>query len=84
MPSDQERPFLEALIHSDDRSVDSVIVGGLLALVVLCGLAVYDAIWLGHAFAPLNFATGAGALLGAMGGAKRLRDGAAIDQDTPK
>lgn len=68
--------FLTSLLSSDDRSADSVIVGGLIALAFVCGLETVDVIR-GHDFQPLNFATASGALLAAMGGAKRLRDGGA-------
>lgn len=66
--------FLTSLLSSDDRSVDSVIMGGLAALCFLFGLETWD-VARGHDFQPLNFATASGALLAAIGGAKRLRDG---------
>ena len=73
--------FISALIHSDDRSVDSVIIGGLLALIVLCGLSIYDVVRSGHDFGYLNFGAGCASILGGVGGAKRLRDGTATDGD---
>lgn len=68
---------IAACFASDDRTVDSVIVGGFVALFFLCGLSAYDVIRHGHDFGYLNFGTGCAAVLGGMGGAKRLRDGAA-------
>lgn len=68
--------FFSSLLSSDDRSADSVIVGGLIALVVLCGLSLWDVIRSSHEFSALNFGGGCAAVLGGIGGAKRLRDGA--------
>lgn len=68
--------FLSQLVATDDGAVDSVIVGGLLALFVLSGLQIYDVVGMHHDFGPINFATASAAILGSVGGAKRLRDGA--------
>lgn len=67
--------FLARLLASDDRSVDSVIVGGMLGMIVLCGLSTYDVVAHSAAFGPVNFGAGAGSILGAIGAGKRLRDG---------
>lgn len=68
--------FFRALIHSDEVTADSIIVGGLTALGALIVYQGY-AMALGGAamFNPLTFSTGAGALITAIGGARRLRDG---------
>ena len=64
-----------ALFDSDNRSVDSVIVGGLASLFVYLGLSIFDVAWQGHDFGALNYGGGVIAILGAIGGSKRLRDG---------
>lgn len=68
--------FLSALVSSDDRSADSVIIGGFVALGALITFSAWDVMRAGHDFGALNFATGCAAILAGMGGAKRLRDGA--------
>jgi hypothetical protein len=75
---DQDRPpqggFVQSLLASDDRSVDSIIVCGvfaLLALIAFCGYAT----WRDPAsFNPINYGTAATALLAGIGGGRRMRD----------
>lgn len=67
--------FFASLVSATDGQVDSIIVGGIIALLVLCGLSTWNVVELHNAFGPLDFATGCGAILGAIGGGKRLRDG---------
>lgn len=61
-------------MSSDDRAADSVIVAGLSTVLMLGGFQGYDTIVAHHEFNPISFATGAAALIAAMGAGKGLRD----------
>lgn len=67
--------WLKALLSKSDASADSVIVGGLFSVIMFWGLAAYDVGIAHHDFSPLNAATGSAAIIGAIGAAKRFRDG---------
>lgn len=69
--------WVAALLAQDEKGADSVVVGGLLIILCLIFLQAYDVIWLSHSFGAINFATASGGTLGALGGAKRFRDGKA-------
>lgn len=66
--------FFSHLMASDDRAIDSLIFGGMVALVALILFSGYALYRDAASFNPLNFGTAAGALLTAIGGARRLRD----------
>lgn len=70
-----ERGFLAALFHADDPSADSLVLGALVMLAALIGLAGYDVIVNGREFSAFNFGTAGGAVLTALGAGKRWRDG---------
>jgi hypothetical protein len=67
--------YLKALFHSDDSQVDSLIFGGLTAIAALIGLQVYTTIIRPQDFSPVNFGGAVTAILGGIGGGRRLRDG---------
>ena len=67
--------FFRNLIAVDDAAVDSIIVGGAVALVSLIGMAIWQDWTTPSAFNALSFGGGAAAILGAIGAGKRLRDG---------
>lgn len=69
-----QRGFFRALFHSQDASADSLIFGGLIALFVLCALQIFTVTWQGKEFGPWSFASACGTILGAIGGAKTVRD----------
>lgn len=54
---------------------DEIQIGGFACLVTLCGLSLIDLTYLHSAFSPTGFGGGAAAILGAMAGGKRIRDG---------
>jgi hypothetical protein len=68
--------FLRDLIANKESGVDSVIVGGLVALFVMCGLSVWDVVAAHHEFAALTFAGATTTIIGGIAGGKRWRDGA--------
>jgi hypothetical protein len=61
--------MLGRLLSSEDRSVDELVAGGLLALLVYCGCAAYDLVALGHGFGAMGFAGGVSTILAALAGA---------------
>ena len=67
--------LLSALINSSDSTADSVIVGGLAALVSLFVFVGYALVRDPTTFSPIGYGTAATAILTGIGGAKRLRDG---------
>lgn len=67
--------WLKALFSSTDAGSDSVIVGGLFAILALTALDGFDVIYRAHAFDPTTYALAAGGLIAAIAGGKRLRDG---------
>jgi len=67
--------FLRDLISNKEAGVDSVIVGGLLAMAVMCGLSIWDVIMAHHEFAALTFAGATTTIIGGIAGGKRWRDG---------
>ncbi len=67
--------FFGHLLATDDGAVDSIVFGGLaaqLALIAFTGYALYHD---PASFNPINFGGASGALLAAIGGGRRLRDG---------
>lgn len=68
--------WLAALLSAKDSAADSIIVGGLLAMLVLCGLTVYTVIFQHVEFSGTGFAGAVAVILGAIGTGKRIRDGA--------
>lgn len=73
--------FLKALFSATDKQVDSIIVAGLFCALALCALESYAVVLAHQAFDPLNFSSGAGLILGGIGGAKWARDGRKTDAD---
>lgn len=68
--------FFRSLFASDDLAADSLVLGALMCLATLCGLAIYLAVRDPAALPALwGFAAPASILLGTFGGAKALRDG---------
>lgn len=65
--------WLRALLSSSDASADSIVVGGLFALLTGCIIALYVAFRNGS-FSFGDFSLFVGATLAAMGGAKTARD----------
>ena len=53
---------------------DEIMIGGFLSLVTLCMLSGIDLVYWHGSFSPMNFGGGAAAIIGAMGGAKTVRD----------
>lgn len=66
--------WLKALFSSTDAGSDSVIVGGLFAILSLTAFTA-GSMWQGHPFDPTSYALAAGGLIAAIAGGKRLRDG---------
>ena len=64
------KAFLLSLLSGDEREVDSVIVCGVVALVVMLAITIWQPGW-----NPVPYATSAATVIGTIGGAKRLRDG---------
>lgn len=67
--------FWRQLVSPDEVAVDSIIVGGIAAMVSLIGMAVWQAWHDPMAFNCLSFGSGSATILGAIGAGKRLRDG---------
>jgi hypothetical protein len=66
--------FFGELISASEKKVDAITVGGLLALLVMCGCVVYTAVLDVHTFSPLTFGSGAATILGGYGLGKGGRD----------
>lgn len=66
--------FFASLVHSSDRTVDSLAVAGLAGVVVFLGVTVYSVIQDVHVFSPISYGTGLGTILGALGAGKGARD----------
>jgi hypothetical protein len=64
---------LGSLLSSTDHSVDEVVVGGLLALVVYCGISIGDVVR-GKDWSPVSYGGGVVAILGAMAGGVGARN----------
>ncbi len=72
---------LASLVSSDDRSVDSIIVAGLVAiaaLVLFCGYALMRD---PTSFNPINFGGAVSAILAGIGGGRCARDWNQGDHD---
>ena len=65
--------FITNLLSSDESVTDSLIVGGLLALLALIAFTGYALVQNPASFGPLDFATATAAILAAIGGGRRLR-----------
>lgn len=66
--------FLRPLLATDEAGVDSIIVGGLFALVALIGVSVYLAIVDHASWSPAGYAGAVVLIMGAMAGGKTVRD----------
>lgn len=67
--------FFAHAVSSSDKSVDSLILGGVfVALPALILFQAWDILRSHNAFSPINFATGCGIILAAVGGGKGVRD----------
>lgn len=53
---------------------DEIIIGGMMMMITYTCLATYSVVTLHAPFDTLNFATGAAAILGAIGGGQGLRE----------
>lgn len=63
------------LLASQEVDADSLIVGALVALLGLLAFTGY-ATWMdSHTFSPAQYGLAVASILGALGGARRLRDG---------
>ena len=62
-------------LFSSDTAIDDLVVGAVGCLTALVGFCGYDLVWLHNPFNPINFGGACAAILGAAGGARRLRDG---------
>ena len=67
--------FWRQLVSPDEAAVDSIIVGGAVALGAIIGMAIWQTWSAPTAFNGLSFGSGCAAILGAIGAGKRLRDG---------
>ena len=67
--------FWRQLVSPDEAAVDSIIVGGGIALASLIGMSIWSTWQVPGAFNAMSFGTGTAAILGAIGAGKRLRDG---------
>ena len=67
--------FWQQLVSPDEAAVDSIIVGGAVALAALIGMAIWQTWSVPTAFNALSFGSGCATILGAIGAGKRLRDG---------
>jgi hypothetical protein len=68
--------FVAALFHADDPTADSLVLGALVLIVVLCLFEGWSVIVQGRDFSAFSFASAGGVILGALGTGKRVRDGA--------
>jgi hypothetical protein len=66
--------FFARLVSSGDRSVDEVIVGGLLSQLSFHGLAIYDVVAAHHDFSAVSYAGAASTILAATAAARAGRD----------
>lgn len=66
--------WLRALLSSNDDLADSIILAGLAAMVALIFCQAWATIKDPALFGAINFGTAAGAIIGAIGTAKGLRD----------
>lgn len=73
--------FLANLLSQQERRVDAVTVGGLVALGALIGYTGYCVLLDAATFSPLQFSTGAATIIGAYGVAKGGRDALAPKQE---
>lgn len=72
--------WLASLVSRDDVEVDSIVLSGLLAVVAMVVMTAYS-LWITPAnYSPITFGTGAASVMGAMGAARRLRDGPTNDR----
>lgn len=66
--------FVQRLLSGDETGTDSVVVGGLTALMILCGVTVYAAVRDLATWSPANYGAAVVLILGAMAGGKTARD----------
>lgn len=66
--------FLKSLFSTNEKEIDSLILGAFLILLVGLGLSIYAIIHDPSTWNPLTYSTGLSALLVALGGGKKLRD----------
>lgn len=69
------RSLFASLIHATDDRADSIVLGGLAVILAYCAICGWDVAMNGREFSPTGFGAGAAAILGAIGAAKRVRDG---------
>jgi hypothetical protein len=68
------KSFFGRMFSSDDRTADSIAFVGFMIGVTLCAAELWDVIINKREFAPFTFGGGATAVLGGIGGGKKLRD----------
>ncbi|MGH6796570.1 MAG: hypothetical protein ACREDH_15555 [Methylocella sp.] len=73
--------FLKQLFSRDDTETDAIILSGGVAMAALVAQSGYVTYLTPASFSPLNFATATVTIIAAIGGAKRLRDGAVSGGD---
>lgn len=69
--------FFASLVSSDDKTVCVIACCGVLGVLSLIAFGAYATWQTPASFSPISHATGLASLLGAIGGARRLRDGPA-------
>ena len=69
---------LKGLFAASPAAVDELVVLGTIGLLWYCVLGLYAVLAAHQLFSPLAYATGIATVLGALGGAKRWRDGAGM------
>lgn len=66
--------LFDRLIGSNDKSADSIVLSGLVAILSLCLIQWWAVAVLHQEFSPVAFGGGVAAILGGIGGGKTLRD----------
>lgn len=65
----------KGLFSASPAAIDELVVLGVLGMVWYCALGLYAVLVEHQPFSPLTYASGIATVLGALGGAKRWRDG---------
>ena len=66
--------LLHTLLKDKHNDWDELLVGGFVALMTMCVLALVSMLWWHNPFDPQAFGFGAAAILGGMGGGQAARD----------
>lgn len=68
--------FITRLVSNDEQGADSVIFSGLLAMIVMFLLSIWEVVVAHREFSMLIFAGASTTIMGGIAAGKRLRDGA--------